>query len=370
MFSYWEKTYWFEKVDYCIIGAGYVGLLTSIFLAQKYPVKQIMLVDAQAIPQGASTKNAGFTCFGSVGELIDDLNHLNEEDLVQLIRMRYEGLDLLKQTIPVEQYDYSSSGGQEVFISAQEFEKVVASIDKANMLMNQATGMAEVFNVESLGMSTSRLHNQVIENKYEGQLNPVKLLKALMAKARSLGVQIHMGFRVSMWEKLQEDRINIIFENGLNVQSAELILTTNAFSREILPALDVTPKRNQVLISAPLDLKGFRGTYHYDKGYVYFRNVGAYRLLIGGARNLDSEGESTSKFGPNEKIFHHLTDFVRQYLFESFVPEKSWSGIIASGKSKFPIIKKSASGAYVAARLGGMGVATASQVARRLVALL
>lgn len=370
MFSYWEKAYWFDKVDYCIVGAGYVGLLTSIFLAQKYPSKQIMLVDSHPVPQGASTKNAGFACFGSVGELCDDLNHTSHNDLVELVRMRYEGLELLLQTIPPNEYDYLACGGQEVFVSRYEFEKVVSSIDRANALMEQATGMAEVFAIVPLDMTTSRMHGDVIENKYEGQLNPVKLLKALIAKARSLGVQIHTGFQVSRWEKREENKWNLIFKNGLSVQSSELILATNAFSQQILPALDVTPKRNQVLISAPLDIKGFRGTFHYDRGYVYFRNVGLDRLLIGGARNLDSEGESTSQFGPNEKIVSHLTDFVRKYLFESFVPEKSWSGIIATGQSKFPIIRKSDSGAYLAVRLGGMGVATASQVATRLVTLL
>jgi len=369
MYSYWERNHWFDKVDYCIVGAGYVGLLTAIYLSEKYPEKNLALVDAYAIPQGASTKNAGFTCFGSVGELSDDLGHMSEEELVELIRMRYQGLQQLEETIPAASYDYINCGGQEVFTSRLEFEQVASKFEKANSLMEQAMGVSDVFEFGKLQFST-KLHRQVIENRYEGQLNPVKLFKALMAKARSQGVQIYTGFKVSAWNRLEDVQYDIMFEGGMKMTSHELIFTTNAFTKTLLSDLDILPKRNQVLVSKPMDLQKLNGTFHHDKGYVYFRNVGQDRLLIGGARNKDAEMESTSVFAPNEKIIEHLVKFAKRYLNDSFVPDFSWSGIIATGKNKFPIIKKSTAGPYIAARLGGMGVATGSQVARCIVDLI
>jgi len=38
------------------------------------------------LPQGASTKNAGFACFGSLSEIIDDLKSHSEEEVIELVQ--------------------------------------------------------------------------------------------------------------------------------------------------------------------------------------------------------------------------------------------------------------------------------------------
>ena len=51
-----------------------------------------------------------------------------------------------------------------------------------------------------------------------------------------------------------------------------------------------------MLITKPLENLHFRGTFHLDKGYYYFRNIDQ-RILFGGGRNLDFETEETTEFG-------------------------------------------------------------------------
>jgi hypothetical protein len=54
------------------------------------------------LPQGASTKNAGFACFGSLSEIIDDLKSHSEEGNSTRSK-RWKGLQLLRKdsvTIP------------------------------------------------------------------------------------------------------------------------------------------------------------------------------------------------------------------------------------------------------------------------------
>ena len=51
------------------------------------------------LPQGASTKNAGFACFGSLSEIIDDLKSHSEEEVIQLVKKRVDGLQLLRETL-------------------------------------------------------------------------------------------------------------------------------------------------------------------------------------------------------------------------------------------------------------------------------
>lgn len=369
MFSYWEKNFWFQETDFCIVGSGYVGLLSSIFLKQKYPNKRITLLDSKAIPQGASTKNAGFCCFGSIGELWDDLETVGEAELVDLIRLRYNGLKRLEETISFDAIDFQPSGGEEVFTSKAEFDKVAQNLTRLNAITAEATGIEKVFIIKNSRFK-SNLYPQVIENKYEGQLNPVKLLKRLQNKAKGLGVEIHYGSALTSWNREGKKGYDLIINKDFSLKCNQLLLTTNAFTAALISDLDIQPKRNQVHISAPMDLENLRGTFHNNKGYLYFRNVGSDRLLIGGARDMDPLIESTIEFGANRLIQEYLVSFVKNHLDMEFQIDQSWSGIIATGNSKFPIIRKTAQGPYVAARLGGMGVATGAEVAKRIVDLV
>jgi hypothetical protein len=57
------------------------------------------------LPHGASTKNAGFACFGSISEIIDDLKSHSEE-VYQLVTKRLEGLRLLRKRLGDEAIDF------------------------------------------------------------------------------------------------------------------------------------------------------------------------------------------------------------------------------------------------------------------------
>jgi glycine/D-amino acid oxidase-like deaminating enzyme len=52
------------------------------------------------------------------------------------------------------------------------------------------------------------------------------------------------------------------------------------------------------------------------------------------------------------------------------VIDMEWSGIMAFGEDKNPIIKKESDTIVVGAKLGGMGVAIGSQVGKQLAELL
>ena len=73
--SYWEIKSWFKNVDFTIVGSGIVGLSCALNLRKKFPKAKIVILEKGMLPQGASTKNAGFACFGSVSEIVEDLKN-------------------------------------------------------------------------------------------------------------------------------------------------------------------------------------------------------------------------------------------------------------------------------------------------------
>lgn len=365
MHSFWEKKYWLPKVDFCIIGAGIVGLSTGIYLKEKYPDKSVLVLERGNIPQGASTKNAGFACYGTAGEILDDLSQIQEKKIIETIKLRWAGLQLLQSLVPAKAIDYINCGGYELFYSAEEYEKCANSLSSVNKILKDATGITDT--LKTIDSSHGNFYTRAIFNKYEGQLNPVKLVSALIRKAERLKILIRFGAELSGYHISKNNIKLYVSTKEFDSTCTTLIFATNAFTKKFLPDIDVAPSRNQVVVTSEIENLNLQGTYHVDKGYIYFRNIGN-RLLLGGARNLDSETEKTEKLGENPLILEHLKKFMQQKLsIDPRLIDHQWSGIIATGESKLPIIIRHADNVYAAVRLGGMGVATGAAVARKLV---
>ena len=366
--SFWEYQQVFKDLDFCIVGAGIVGSCTAIFLKEQFPDAKIAIVERGILPRGASTKNAGFACFGSVSEILDDHQHLGREEIRDLIKLRIDGLHLLKSLCPEEVMDYQELGGYEVFEDAfaNEYSE---QIESYNELVEEASGLKNCFRLQSSGFDL-RFGKQMIFNQYEGQLNPVKMLFHLHEKLQSQGVKILFGANIISYDA-ELDKPSLTLETGDLIYANKLIFCTNAFSKQFFPGFNVQAARNQVLVTEPIKGNPIKGTFHYDKGYVYFRNIGD-RLLIGGARNLDAQTETTEDFGSNELIKNHLKNIVAEKILPGYVfaYEREWSGIIAVGDTKVPHIKKINEHCYAAFRLGGMGVAIGSKVAEKLTNLI
>jgi len=369
MLSYWEKKFWYPFYDYCVVGAGIVGLTTALLLKQRKPDKKIAILDRGIIPTGASTRNAGFACYGTVGEILDDLSHIPEDQVIETIKLRWEGLQALNALHESNSIEYKQSGGEELFSTKEAFENCADSLSVVNKLLLEATGQKNTILINNQSIS-SQLYSQSLLNPLEGKLNPVKLIHSLLRKVRLIGIDVHLGVELKSFS-VDNTRINMNFGAlEIPMETDNLLFTTNAFTQQFIPELDIKPARNQVLVSKPLPGLKMEGTYHVEKGYIYFRSING-RLLLGGARHIDAEKELTEKFGSNETIKNYLKGFANEnFGIEASAFTESWSGIIATGRSKNPIIKQVNSGVYVAARLGGMGVATGSAVAHKLVDLV
>jgi glycine/D-amino acid oxidase-like deaminating enzyme len=139
----------------------------------------------------------------------------------------------------------------------------------------------------------------------------------------------------------------------------------------LLPELQVEPARAQVLITSPLERLPFQGCFHYDRGYYYFRDVGD-RVLFGGGRNLNFEGEHTAEFGLTDQIQNHLDQLLRDMILpgQKFSVEQRWSGIMGLGPKKSTIIKNISTNVVCAVRMGGMGVAIGTLVGEEAAALV
>ena len=363
--SYWEQKTWLNNIDYAVVGSGIVGLSTALHLKIKQPNAKIIILEKGLFPQGASTKNAGFACFGSLSEILKDLESHTESDVLELVGQRHKGLQLLRSTLGDDALSYQQLGGYELFLEKDEllFDTCSQNMKHVNSLMKPVF-KADVFSKVSNHFNFSRIQNQYIRNQFEGQIDTGKMMQALIKRVQELGVIILNNTKVERYFE-HSDKIEIQ-TNHFELSALKLIFTTNGFAKQLINE-DVQPARAQALITKPLKNLQIKGTFHLDCGYYYFRNVDN-RILLGGGRNLDIKGETTTKLAETEKIQQSLENILKYTILPKidFKIEQRWSGIMGVGSQKKPIVKQLSNHVYCGVRMGGMGVAIGSLIGKEV----
>jgi gamma-glutamylputrescine oxidase len=370
-FSYWEQKTFIKSPDVIIIGSGIVGLNAAIALKKNSTSLHVLVLERGMLPYGASTRNAGFACFGSISELSADLETTGEEKVFELVERRWKGLRLLRERLGDENIMYEPLGGFEIFTPGdqQVFEKSAATIHTFNKYLYSITGNKNNYRladdkIESFGF---RNVNHIIENTGEGQVDTGMMMKSLLQLAREQGVEVLNGANVS---KIYEENNQAIVElsgidHGSNqkIISGRVLVCVNGFAKKFFPELDVVPARAQVLVTSPINRLKVKGSFHYDGGYYYFRNVGD-RLLFGGGRNLDFSGETTMDMQITPFIQTRLDELLANMILPdlAFEVEMRWSGIMGLGMEKQPVIRRMSENIFCAVRMGGMGVAIGTLV--------
>ena len=381
--SAWEQSTYFAPKDVVIIGCGFVGLWTALELINKYPKMQITILERGVIPSGASTRNAGFSCFGSVSELMYDIALMGEANMLETVKMRYDGLQKIQRTFDKKVIDYDQFGGYELFekngpYDIQQLDKDIAYLNKilAPVLKTPKKNGKYLPIYSNESKKIKQLGFQAIEalafSPLEGQLNSAKLVLALQQAVQSKGVHILFNTEV---KKFKSHKKGVTIHTNLEapLETKQLLICTNGFAKQLMPGVDVVPARGQVFITEPIPNLKFKGTYHFDEGFYYFRNVGN-RLLLGGARNKDFKNEKTYSLDTSPIIQKTLEDFMMKRILPkgSKKPkiELRWSGTMGMGKIKKPIIEEVQPNIFCAVRMSGMGVAIAPIVAERVVKLM
>jgi glycine/D-amino acid oxidase-like deaminating enzyme len=368
MLSFWEKDVFLKKYDVIIIGAGFSGLWLAYFLKKYQPKIEIAILETGTLPTGASTKNAGFSCFGSPTELLENIEVMGIDQAMFWAEKRYKGINMITQFFGSEA-EFDDCGGTELFSDKNLFEETKDQISALNHSIKSIVGNDNHFFlddniIQNAGFSGFQY---AIKNSVEGSIHSGKLINVMTDTLHSMKVRIFNGVKVQRFDN-EIDGIKVYAENGLIFEAQHLSITTNAFTKELLPEVDLYPGRGQVLITEPIEGLNWRGTFHFDKGYYYFRNY-RNRVLFGGGRNLDFKTENTDEFALTELVQNKL----EQLLYENIIPkhknikiEQRWSGIMAFDETKTPLSKCLNNRISLSVRMNGMGVALAPTLSEGL----
>lgn len=376
MISIWEKETFFAPHDIVIAGSGFVGLWCACHLKKKKPNLKISVVDRGIIPTGASTRNAGFACFGSLSELIYDAQTMGTDKMLQLVEMRYKGLKKIQKTFSEKEIDFTLCGGYELYNENDKptFEQLQDNIEYLNTLLKPITDVKQTFKLvdEKIDQFGFKKTKHLVRNNLEGYLHSGKLIQSLLQLVQAMGVHIFTGTEIKAFDKLS-DGFQLQTNHSFTLFTKQLLVCTNAFAKELLTDLDVVPARGQVLLTSPIKNLSWKGTFHSDEGFYYFRNLGN-KVLLGGARNKAFEAEQTTQIETSIQIQDELERYLEEVILPGYKGQYSidhrWSGIMAMGSEKMPIVQEVQPGIYCAVRMSGMGVALAPIVSQQIVKLM
>lgn len=381
--SYWDKTVT-QDYDYIIIGAGIVGLSTAIELKTYYPDKKVLVLEAGSLASGASTRNAGFACFGSLTEILEDISHMGVDSTLDQIRDRWTGLNKLRSLLGDEAMDFKQTGNYEII--TQDLQHCLKQINYVNNLLLPIFN-DNVFSIRDKNINTFNLSSKYVThllfNKFEGQINSGKMMESLLSKAYSLGVIVRFGTKAL--KPYNHKSLVIVPVTSLkrewsntSFKAKHVAICINGFTSQMIPGTGIVPGRGQILITKPL-LNTYlpQVPFHLGKGFWYFRLLDDNRVLLGGGRNLNYTREQTTVLKTTHEILTPLNNILSSIILKNtpYELDFAWSGVMGFTKNHKPLIKTlpSLSNVVIGFGCNGMGIArgvdTGSKTAELLISL-
>ncbi|OWY23913.1 FAD-binding oxidoreductase [Sphingobacteriales bacterium UPWRP_1] len=376
MISFWERES-FTRYDYAIIGSGIVGLSAAISVKENEPHSRVMVLERGLFPTGASTKNAGFACIGSPTELLADLKTMPEQEVCNLVALRHKGLLLLRNRLGDAAIDYQSNGSYEILGPDELY--CINHLPQLNQLLEPvvqgtAFGLAPNGLASSFGFNPGFAKAMVV-NRFEGQLDTGKMMQALLQLAVKMGITVLNGAEVTAFTDAG-NRVELLvnhpfMKTDVVFKARKMAVCTNAFARQLLPDIDLQPGRGQVLVTQPVQNLLFKGIFHFNEGFYYFRNF-ENRVIFGGGRNLNFKAETTTNLSTTSEIMNDLLFKLKTCILPhaNFTIDTTWAGIMAFGAKKTPLLKLHSPNVVVGVKLSGMGVAIGSMLGKQVYELL
>lgn len=264
------------SADVAIVGGGVTGVSTAWHLAERFPDKRIVLLEARALAHGASGRNGG--------QVLNGINGVEPRDADlgrRVFEATHAGIEIVADLAARSTIDcgFERRGCLEVYTTPASAAQAQARVELWGSwgLPMRWLGPAEV------GMAG--VHGGVLDPT-GGRVNMAALLRGLRPRLLERGVVIHEQTPVL---RVEPGAPITLTTPGGSVRAAALVLATNGYT----PSLgffrhQILPLHSHVVATAPLArpvLGGFDGFADDLDRIAYGCPTPGGRLVFGGGSN-------------------------------------------------------------------------------------
>lgn len=276
-----------ERADLLIVGGGFTGLWAAIHAKEADPERDIVLLEADRVAEGASGRNGGFADPSLTHGLHNGLHHFPREirSIEKLGLENYHGYIAALKRHGIDAH-LEQTGVLSVATAAYQVADLRESFEDFGRFGHEAEWLDRDA-VQREVASPSYLAG-VFRRTYS-IVDPARVAWGLRDAALRLGVRIYEGTRV---ESLRASGPGIEADTGAGrVRADKTVLATNAFRSPLWRMRRATiPVWDYVLVSEPLSASQLRsvgwgrrqGVGDSGNQFHYYRLTVDNRILWGG----------------------------------------------------------------------------------------
>lgn len=352
----------FEEADVAIIGGGIIGAGCAYLLAKKD--LKVVLFEAGSLASGASGRNAGFVLRGIQAYYNQAVDRYGREKAASIFRFAEENQRLLKE--------FQETTGADISLDQCGSYLLASSLDELIELEKSARLMEEDgFKVEYLKEDPiDRGFYGALFNSCDFAVNPVKLVRALIAKSPTVTV-FEMEEVSSIRAKNNGGRL-VIRTGRRKIACEKVLVAINAYAPLMHASFKDKLKvmRGQILVTKPLRKRILESICYANFGYEYFRQLPDGSLLLGGCRQFFLDEETGYGDTVTRNVQSALENYIKNHFsdFAGIPIEYRFSGLMAFTPDGLPLVGefKKIPGVYYALGCNGHGLGYGLNMSRLL----
>ena len=326
-----------EEIDaeVLVIGGGIAGVTLAFTLVEQGAV--VALLDSGPIAGSASGRNAGFLLAAPADpypQAIEFWGRPAARAVLEIGRRSHTRIRELVERLGID-CEYRKNGSVRVARTEEEAEEYRASLP---LLQADGFAMREMPLAEAVPGAAASKFVAAFLTAEDGEIHPVRLTHGIARAAESKGVHLHghSALRSARWSAC----LWTAETAGGAVRARTLVLCTNGFTPLLCPALGelIVPRRGQMLSTAPIGREVAPRPTYAQYGYQYWRQTPDTRLVIGGWRDLDFDGESGFEDEPTPKIQGGIETGLAELVPEGVAIEHRWAGTMGFARDGRPLV--------------------------------
>jgi len=354
-----------DVADVAIIGGGYTGLSAALTLAKRG--LRVVVLEAETIGWGASSRNGGMTLTGLKESMSTVINHYGRDAAKRLFQCSLESIDTVERIIKEENIDcgFARRGHLLVTNKPKQFDALVKNIEF----------MAKEFNHPTQLIKKDELQNEIgsqiyyggLVDEVSGGLNPAQYVAGLAGAAEKSGALLCARAGVISIEQVMK-KFDVRTTRGKLVAD-RILIATSGYTGRATPKLQkkVIPIGSFIIATEPLskeladELSPKRRMIFDSRHYLnYFRLSADNRLIFGGRAAFFPENQATIR--KSAEILRREMVQVYPQLQNTQV-EYAWGGTLDFTFDMMPHVGE-VDGTHYSLGYAGHGVALATYLGK------